>query len=137
MKNNKIYLPLVILGVIQIGTAIFFMLPNFIIQAVGFITVPEELDVYLYVVCSLYFSVGVLYIIGAFITEVKFSALIIVCVDIPLEAVSYFAGFPRMHLPYWLISMFSIIIIIPFIFCLLHLQRNYRITGGNYGGFKG
>lgn len=126
MKNNKVYLPLVILGVIQLGTAIFFMLPNFIVEAIGFKTVPRELSVYLYVVCSLYFSIGVLYIIGAVKTEVKFSALVIVCIDIPLEVLSYFAGFPRMGLTYWVITFFSIMIIVPYIFCLFHLKKITR-----------
>jgi hypothetical protein len=132
MKITKLYLPLIILGIIQIGTAVFFMLPDFIVEAVGFKTVKLELSVYQYVICSLYFSLGVLYILGAFIAEIRFSALVIVCIDIPLEVLSYWAGFPHMLLPYWLIFLFSIIIAIPCIFCFLHLKAGYSIAN-----FKG
>lgn len=123
MKKIKLFLPLFILGIIQIGTAIFFMLPNNIVEAFGFKTVSLELSVYQYVVCSLYLSLGILFLMGAYMTEVRFSALIIACIDIPLEVVSYWAGFPNMSLPYWLIFFFSIIITIPCFFCLFYLKK--------------
>jgi hypothetical protein len=125
MKKTKLYLPLMLLGVIQVGTAIFFMLPDFMIETFGFKTVGLELSVYQYVVCSLYFSLGVLYIMGALIEEIRFSALVIVCIDIPLEILSYWVGFPHMSLSYWLIVLFSIIIAIPSVFCIFHLKANY------------
>jgi|GEM_PF-6743711 len=70
MKKSKLYLPLIILGIIQIGTAVFFMLPDFIVEPLGFKTVGLELSVYRYVVCTLYLSVGVLYIMGAFVAQI-------------------------------------------------------------------
>lgn len=128
MKKTKLYWPLIVLGIIQIGTAIFFMLPDYIIEPIGFMTVKSELLVYLYVVCSLYFSLGVLYLMGALMVEVRLPALIIACIDIPLEVLSYFAGFPHMSLPYWLISFFSIILIIPCAFCYYHLIKKDCLT---------
>ncbi len=128
MKKTKLYWPLVILGIIQIGTAIFFMLPDNIVAAIGFKTVNLELSVYLYVVCSLYFSLGVLYLMGAHLAEVRFPALIIACVDIPLEVVSYLTGFPHMSISYWLIIFFCLIITIPFVFCCFHLLKNYCLA---------
>jgi hypothetical protein len=128
MKKTKLYWPLIVLGIIQIGTAIFFMLPDNIVETIGFITVKSELLVYLYVICSLYFSLGVLYLMGALMAEVRFPALIIACIDIPLEVLSYLAGFPHMSPPYWLIYFFCIIIIIPCAFCYYHLIKNYCLT---------
>lgn len=125
MKQNKIFWPLMILGLIQIGTAIFFMLPASIVEAVGFISVSSELLVYVYVVCSLYFSLGILYLMGARMDGVRFPALMIACIDIPLEIMSYVVGFPHMSIPYWMIFLFCIIIMIPCIFCYYYLIRNY------------
>jgi hypothetical protein len=128
MKKTRLYWPLAILGIIQIGTAIFFMLPDSIVEAIGFKTVKLELLVYLYVICSLYFSLGVLYLMGALMPEIRFTALIIACIDIPLEVLSYFAGFPHMSLSYLLIFFFSIIITIPCVFCYSHLIKNYCLA---------
>lgn len=128
MKKAKPYLPLLILGLIQVGTAIFFMLPDFIVEAFGFKTVSMDLSVYLYVVCALYFSLGVLYIMGAIMTKIRLSALVIACINIPLEVVSYWVGFPQMLLPYWLIFLFSIIIATPCVCCLFHLKMHYNMA---------
>ncbi len=128
MGNTRLYWPLIILGCIQIGTAIFFMLPSNIVEAIGFKTVESELLVYLYVICSLYFSLGVLYLMGAKMVEVRLPALVIACINIPLEVVSYFAGFPHMSLPYWLIIFFSLSITIPCGFCFYYLIKNYCIA---------
>lgn len=126
MRIIKPYVPLIILAIIQIGTAIFFMLPDFIVQSIGFKTVGMELLVYKYVICSLYFSLGVLYVMGAFIEGAMMPALVIVCVDIPLEVISYWAGFSKMPLSKALIFIFSIIIVIPSIFCFFKL-KDYKL----------
>lgn len=136
MKKSKLYLPLIILGIIQIGTAIFFMLPDFIVEPLGFKTVGLELSVYRYVVCTLYLSVGVLYIMGALVVQIRFYTLVIACIDIPLELLSYWAGFPHMPLPYYLIVLFSTIIAIPCLFCFFHLKKSYGMTEFNKTGLK-
>lgn len=125
MQKTKQYWPLTFMGINQIGTAIFFLLPDIIVETFGFKTVNLELSVYLYVVCAFYFTLGVLYMLGTYFTEVRFAALVIVCVDAPLEAASYFAGFPHMSIPYWLIFLFSLCIIIPGALCFFHLKKHY------------
>jgi hypothetical protein len=124
-KQNTLYFPLFLLGLIQISSAIFFMLPDFIVETFGFKTVGVDLIVYRYVVCSLYFSLGILYLLGAYFSVIQLSALIIVCIDIPLEILSYWIGFPSMSLPYWLIFLFSVILVVPSAFCFFHLITKY------------
>lgn len=133
MQKTKQYWPLTLLGIIQTGTAIFFLLPDSIVEAFGFRTVNLELSVYLYIICSLYFSLGVLYLLGTHFTEVRFAALVIACINAPLEAASYFVGFPHMSIPYWIITLFSMCIIILGAFCFFHLKKNYldKLRGTN------
>jgi hypothetical protein len=125
MQKTKQYWPLTFMGINQIGTAIFFLLPKSVIEAFGLRAVNLELSVYLYVVCAFYFTLGVLFLLGTHFKEVRFAALIILCVDAPLEAAAYFAGFPHMSIPYWIISLFGLCIIIPGAFSFFHLKKNY------------
>jgi hypothetical protein len=113
------------MGINQIGTAIFFLLPKSIVEAFGFRAVNLELSVYLYVVCAFYFTLGVLFLLGTHFKEIRFAALIILCVDAPLEAAAYFAGFPHMSIPYWIITLFCLCIIIPGTLCFFHLKKHY------------
>lgn len=125
MQKTKQYWPLTFMGINQIGTAIFFLLPSMIVETFGFKTVNSESLVYLYVVCAFYFTLGVLFLLGTHFKEIRFAALIILCVDVPLEAAAYFAGFPHMAIPYWIITLFGLCIIIPGAFCFFHLKQHY------------
>lgn len=127
MKSNKLHIPLLLLGFIQIGSAVFFMMPDAIVEAVGFKAVPEVLDVYKYVVCSLYFSIGILYVSGAINLRSRFMALLIACVDIPLELLSYWTGFPKMGVGTWLILIFSVAIALPCALCMKDLQIYFKV----------
>lgn len=126
MKDAKYFWPLFLFAFIQIGSAIFFLFPKTIVEATGFKTLPAELSVYQFCICALYFSVGVLFLLGAVDKNARRTALIIACVDALLEVVSYFAGLPQMGFPIWMTTIFSLCIAIPGVLCGIHLVRMHR-----------
>lgn len=121
-SNKKKMISLIILSIIQISTAISAVATSWT-ELIGLKTLNGDFAVYKYVISSLYFSVGVLYLIGAINLEYRKAALLIACVDVILEIISFWVGFSVIELPIWLMMLFSLSIGIPGLLCFIELRK--------------
>ena len=113
------------LAFVQIATAVGIMIPG-ALPIFGIMVPPPNLTLYLYFCASLYFSLGLLYLLGALKAEYRKAALTIAPVDVLLEILSLAFGFPPMQAPLWLIVVFSLVLLVPGVFCLLGLRDEPR-----------
>jgi hypothetical protein len=115
--------PLLILAIIQIVSA-FGMVLSLIWPNINTLkTLQNELSIYCLVLASLYAALGFLYLLGSILNKHRETALIIACINIPLEIISYWIGFPKVPIPFWLILIFSLAIGIPCYFCFMDIIR--------------
>lgn len=114
---------LLILAIIQIATAFGMVLSLIWPNIYTLKTLQNDLSIYCLVLASLYAALGLLYLLGSINDKHRETALIIACINIPLEIISYWLGFPKVPIPFWLILIFSIAIGIPCYFCFIDLVR--------------
>jgi hypothetical protein len=120
MKKHK---PLLILAIIQISTALGMVLTLIWPNIYTLKTLQNDLSIYCFVLASLYAALGILYLLGSVNDKHRDTALIIACINIPLEILSYWVGFPKVPIPYWSILIFSLAIGIPCYFCFRDVVR--------------
>jgi hypothetical protein len=113
------------LAFVQVGTAVAILIPG-ALPAFGIKAPPPDLALYLYFCASLYFALGLLYLLGALKAEYRKAALTVAPVDVLLELLSLVFGFPLMGAPYWLIAVFSLALLVPGILCLLGLKEERK-----------
>jgi hypothetical protein len=118
--------PLLILAIIQIATAFGMILSLIWPNIYTLKTLQNELSIYCLVLASLYAALGFLYLLGSIINKHRETALIVACINIPLEIISYWIGFPKVPIPFWLILIFSLAIGIPSYFCFMDLIRKSK-----------
>ncbi len=126
------YKPLFILALIQFISAIGMVLSLIWPNIYTLKTLQNDLSIYCLVLASLYAALGFLYLLGSISFKHRETAIIVACVNIPLEIISYWIGFPKVPIPYWLILVFSLVIGIPCYFCfrdLLKIRREKNDVG--------
>jgi hypothetical protein len=118
---------LLFLGFVQVSTAIAFVLstlfPDLFFSLFYVKVLDNDLAVYRYVISALYFSLGALFLTGAFVKRYVKIASLIAVIDFSLEIISYWFGFNRAGMPLPLILFFIAAVFIPSCFCVRNLLR--------------
>lgn len=113
---------LITLSIIQIITAIMFLASSKKDEILGMKVLTKELSVYRYLLSSLWISVSLIYLLGAFNTAYFIGATTLGIVNIILEIISYWAGFSKnKNLPKWYPPVGTIVMSIPLILMVLNL----------------
>lgn len=116
---------LIILGIIQIITAIMFLTATKKDEILGLKVLTKDLSVYRYLLSSLWISVSLIYLLGAFNTAYFIGATTLGIVNIILEIISYWAGFSKnKNLPKWYPPFGTIVMSIPLILMVLNLLKS-------------
>jgi len=113
---------LIILAFIQIFTGLSMFFSSREDEILGIKTLGKELSLFRYLLSSLWISVSVIYVLGAFNTTYFMGASVLGIVNIILEIISYWAGFSKnRNMPKWYPPVASLLMATPLILIILNL----------------
>lgn len=92
---------LLLLGVIQIFTAFSTFFSYTKDEIFGIRTLKDDMAVHRYMLTSLWISVGVIYLLGAFYNTFTVTALLLGIINITLEIIGYWFGFKHNRKFWW------------------------------------
>jgi len=113
---------LIILAIIQVITSIALFSSSKKDEMFGMKMLTKELSIFRYILSSLWISVSVIYILGAWNTEYFKAATILGIVNIVLEIISYWAGFKKnKNMLKYYPPLSTIVMAIPLILIVINL----------------
>ncbi|MHC1683383.1 MAG: hypothetical protein AB6733_10585 [Clostridiaceae bacterium] len=116
-----ISLGLFILGIIQIVTGISMFLSAYKDEMFGVKTLKGSLSLYRYMLTSLWISVGIIYLAGAFINIFTIAALSLGVMNVVFEIIGYWTGFMGNKKYWWYPYAGTLVMGIPGVLCIIKL----------------
>lgn len=92
---------LLLLGVIQTGTGLTALFSYKKDEMFGVKTLKGDLAVHRYMLVSLWLSVGILYLLGAFYQTFTLAALVLGIINVLFEIIGYWLGFKNNKRYWW------------------------------------
>jgi hypothetical protein len=126
MKNRSFIL--LILGIMQIFTAVLMLISSLVPEFAGIRTLGSDLSLYRYLFFSLYLCIAILFLVGAVNKDCRKAALLIACIDLPLELISAWAGLAHLSGAFWFLFASSVIFAVVTIVCFLELKKMIKST---------
>ncbi|MGL5641509.1 MAG: hypothetical protein ACRDDM_04530 [Paraclostridium sp.] len=119
---------LLLLGVTQIVTGISMFISSYKEDIFGIKTLKGDLSIYRYMLTSLWISVGIIYLIGAFSKNFALAASLLGILNVIFEVIGYWAGFRNNKKLWWYPYIGTIFMGISGVLCLLYFINNINIV---------
>lgn len=118
---------LLLLGAIQIFTGISMFFSSYKDEILGVKTLKGDLSIHKYMLTSLWISVGIIYLIGAFNKSFAVPASLLGVLNATFEIIGYWAGLKNNKKFWWYPYVATALMGFCGVLCLLYLINNTNI----------